>query len=310
MIDGLRRTTVRVGPVLIVIAASLWAFDGVIRRSLFALPPVIIVFYEHLIGTAILAPIVVPRLKRSLLTRRVVSLVITVSLLSGLLGTLAFTSALAQVNFIAFSVVLLLQKLQPLFAIASARVFLKEKIFPSYAGWAVLALGAAFLVTFPGGTINLDSGGGTAAAALLALGAAAVWGVSTSFSKMLLNEVTHTQATGLRFMTTTVMALAAVAVFGQTSQLAALELSQFARLGIIALSTGMVALWIYYRGLQQTRAQVSTILELTFPLLAVVIDATVFKVFLAPSQLLAAAALVFAMYQVARLNQVHNRGGG
>ncbi len=36
------------GPLLIIIAAALWAFDGVLRRSLFSLPPTHIIFFEHL----------------------------------------------------------------------------------------------------------------------------------------------------------------------------------------------------------------------------------------------------------------------
>ena len=38
------------GPVLIIIAALLWAFDGLIRQHLYTLPPITIIFFEHLIG--------------------------------------------------------------------------------------------------------------------------------------------------------------------------------------------------------------------------------------------------------------------
>ena len=44
------------GPLLIIISASLWALDGIIRRSLFTLPSITIVFYEHLFGAVILLP--------------------------------------------------------------------------------------------------------------------------------------------------------------------------------------------------------------------------------------------------------------
>ena len=46
------------GPVLIIIAALLWAVDGVIRRNLYILPPITIIFLEHLIGLIILSPFV------------------------------------------------------------------------------------------------------------------------------------------------------------------------------------------------------------------------------------------------------------
>ena len=46
------------GPVFIIIAALLWAFDGLIRQHLYSLPPITIIFFEHLIGLIILAPFV------------------------------------------------------------------------------------------------------------------------------------------------------------------------------------------------------------------------------------------------------------
>ena len=132
------------GPILIVLAAALWALDGIIRRSLYHLSPVVIVFYEHLIGSLILLPIVVQTLKKEKLTGKVLFNASIVALLGGLLGTLFITSALIKVHFIAFSVVFLIQKLQPLFAAGSAHLLLGEKLTPQYIKWAILALTAAF----------------------------------------------------------------------------------------------------------------------------------------------------------------------
>ncbi len=53
-----------------------------------------------------------------------------VSLTGGLVGTLAIVKALFLVNFDQLSVVVLLQKLQPLFAISLAAVLLRERITP------------------------------------------------------------------------------------------------------------------------------------------------------------------------------------
>jgi hypothetical protein len=38
--------------------------DGIVRRDLYHLPPVTIVFYEHLLGAVILLPLVLRYLKR------------------------------------------------------------------------------------------------------------------------------------------------------------------------------------------------------------------------------------------------------
>lgn len=288
------------GPVLIVIAALLWAFDGILRRSLYSLPPITIVFYEHLIGSLILAPFLVKGFQLKKMTKQVWGLLVGISLLSGLLGTLWFTTALAMTNFIPFSVVFLLQKLQPLFAITTAAFFLREKITKSYAPWAALSLIAAYFVTFPNGVINVSTGAGTLGAALFALGAAAAWGSSTTFSRMVLKKITHTQATSWRFTLTTIFSLVAVFILGAQSSLSSVGGAEVTRLLTIALSTGMVALWLYYRGLAKTEAKVATLLELAFPLVAVFIDMVLYKSFLQPSQYLAALVLVFAMYQVGK----------
>lgn len=289
------------GPVLIVFAACLWALDGIIRRSLYHLSPVVIVFYEHLIGSLILLPIVVPVLKKEKLTGRVLFNAGLVALLGGLLGTLFITSALLQVHFIAFSVVFLLQKLQPLFAISSANLLLGEKITRGYFKWAILALVAAFFVTFPNGYINLDSGSGTVMAALFAFGAAVCWGISTTLSKSLLNSVSHGGGTILRFYLATFWAFIAVFVLKAQDGLMVVGVFELSRLVYIALTTGLLAMWIYYKGLKKTEAKVSTILELAFPLLAVFIDMFLYKTFLAPTQYLAAVVLMFAIYRVGKL---------
>jgi drug/metabolite transporter (DMT)-like permease len=290
-----------IGPVLIVSAAILWALDGILRRSLFSLPPVTIVFYEHLIAAAIIAPFVYKTFKKEVMTQQVWGLIGIISLLSGLLGTLFFTTALVKVSFISFSVVFLLQKLQPLFAITSAHFLLKEKITKQYLPWAVLALVSAYFVTFPSGVVNFATGDGTMIAALFALGAAAAWGTSTTFSKMLLNKISDTQAAGWRFIVTSLFAGVAVFVLGAQSSLSVVGVPEVSRLVMIALSTGMVALWLYYRGLQKTEAKITTLLELTFPLLAVVIDAVIYKTFLQPTQIIAAIILMAAMFQIGRI---------
>ena len=177
------------GSILIVLAAILWALDGIIRRNLYVLPAIIIVFYEHIIGVIIISQFVLPSLfKKKIFTKKIVLLSVVIGILSGLLGTLWFTSALARVNFIPFSVVYLLQKLQPIFAISAAHFFLKEKLNKNYFKWAALALVSAYFVTFPNGVVNINTGSGTIMAALLALGAAFAWGTSTVFSKMLLRS--------------------------------------------------------------------------------------------------------------------------
>jgi len=288
------------GSLLIIVAASLWALDGLLRRSLYSLPPITIVFLETLIGSILLLPVFLKQLKTEKITRKALIQAAAVALLSGLLGTLWFTAALVKVNFISLSVVFLLQKLQPLFAISTARIFLKESLPRSFVWWAALALVAAYFVTFPSGLVNLQTGSSTALAALLAFGAAAAWGSSTTLSKSLLNKQSSVMSTSLRFFITLLLAGVGVLLLGQQASVFSISGTQLGTLVVIALSTGMVALYIYYQGLKRVQAKVSTILELVFPLLAIIIDAFVYKAFLTPVQIVAAIVLLFAIVQIGK----------
>ncbi len=291
------------GPIFIIIAALLWAFDGLIRQYLYTLPPITIIFFEHLIGLLILTPFVYKHVLSTKITKNEAWLIILIAVLSGLLGTLWFTTALGKVHFISLSVVFLLQKLQPIFAIVTARIFLKEHLDVRYIKWALLALVSAYFVTFPNGMVNLSTGEGTAIAALYALGAAFAWGSSTTFSKMLLGKVDFKVSTFYRFLATLVISLPILFIFGHGSSLSAPTSTQFGLLFLIAISTGMVALLIYYRGLSKTPVHIATILELTFPFIAIFLDRVVNGTTLSLSQWGAAFVLVFAIYQIARLRE-------
>lgn len=291
------------GPVFIIIAALLWAFDGVIRRSLYSLPPITIIFFEHLIGLVILLPFVWKKLFLEKINKHNLGLLLIVSILSGLLGTLWFTTALSKVHFISFSVVFLLQKIQPIFAITSSSILLKEKFEKSYIKWAIVAIVSAFFVTFKNGYVNLYTGEGTIIAALYAVGAAFAWGTSTTFSKMILTKISHNVTTFYRFFFTTIISLLVLVVFGYGDTLATPSVNQFGLFALIAVSTGMVALIIYYKGLTTTSVHVSTILELTFPFVAILIDMKLYNNYLSISQFIAALVLCFSIYKISRINQ-------
>src|SRR5262249_3627758 len=105
-----------------------------------------------------------------------------------------------------------------------------------------------------------------------------------------------------RFWITTPLALLFVFGLGDGASLTAITGVQLLTLIAIALTTGMVALWIYYRGLRTTRASVSAIVELAFPMTAVAIDYFLYGNVLSCSQYFASLVLFFAMYNVAKLN--------
>lgn len=286
------------GPLLIFVAAVLWGLDGILRRSLYGLPPITIVFFEHVIGLILLTPFLFRAWKSETLEKKDWYVLAVVALLSGVLGTLFFTTALLKVNFIPFSVVFLIQKLQPIFAIAMAWVVLKETPTSRYVLWAGLALLAGYFVTFPMGVVNFAEGGAHLIAALFALLAAIAWGSSTAFSRYTLLGHSNTLITGIRFLLTVPIALVLVFALGAAESLTQVTFAQYGYLALIAVSTGMAALWVYYRGLRTTPVRVAAIVELAFPATAVVIDYFLYGVALHWSQYLAAVVLLFAMYMI------------
>lgn len=294
----------KIGPLFIVIAALLWSFDGLLRRSLFTLPPAVIVFWEHVLGALILTPLLIKkRGELSKMTRKEWVALAAVGLFSGALGTIFYTAALGKVQFIQFSVVVLLQQLQPIWAIATAAILLKEKITKGFLKWAALAFVASYFVSFRDLTVNLETGSGTVIAALLALGAGMMWGASTSLSKILLKRISFAVATLLRFWIAPVFAFLFILGFGQQQTLLALNQSQWLTLLAITLSTGMVALLIYYYGLRKTPARVSTICELVWPASAIFIDYFYFKQALSATQMLGVLILLTSIYKVSKLKK-------
>lgn len=290
------------GWVWILLAAVMWAGDGFLRRSLYVLPSEVIVFCEHVIGSLILLPFVYKQMLSQKMTRFDFKWLFLVSLFSGLLGTLWFTQALAKVNFISVSVVYLIQKLQPIFAILSARIILKEKLHSHFWIWATLALIFGYFITFPLGKVNWDTGSGTAWAGVLALGAAVAWGSSTAVSKKLLVDRSYEWVLGWRFLLTTFLSGLLVVFSQKSSSLFNLQLNHIYYFVMIAVSTGMLATLFYYRGLKSTKVQVTTILELVFPALVVLVDGYINEQWLHPSQYLSAVVLLAIMYKIVRLN--------
>ena len=71
-----------------------------------------------------------------------------VSICRGLLGTYFYTKALGYINYIDLSVVVLIQKLQPLFAIFLASIVLREKVSKSIVFLASTAILGGYLTIF------------------------------------------------------------------------------------------------------------------------------------------------------------------
>ncbi|HEX3082482.1 MAG TPA: DMT family transporter [Candidatus Saccharimonadia bacterium] len=296
------------GSISVIVAALLWSLDGLLRTQLYSLPPAVVVFWEHVLGLILISPIILATFKQfRKLTRKQWAAITGVSFLSGALGTILYTAALSKTQYIPFSVVVLLQQLQPVFAISMAAILLKERLSRRFLFLSALALVAAYWVAFPTLTVNFATGAGTALAALFALGAAASWGTSTAFSKYSLKDTSSIHITAARFALTPVFALGFVFLMGGSGSLFALAPVQWKYIGFITLSTGFVALAIYYFGLKRVPASRSAILELTWPLSALITGYAFLHQSLTTSQFIGAVVLLITVILIARDAQKSER---
>lgn len=289
------------GSVAVVVAALLWSVDGLLRRHLYTLPSPVIVFYEHAFGFILLLPIILTSLKAfKQLTRKQWYAIVGVSFLSGAVGTIAYTAALGRIQYIPFSVVVLLQQLNPVFAIAAAAALLREPLTKRFYLLSAVALLGAYMTAFPHLTINWATGSGTVVAALLAVTAAAAWGTSTAFSKYALQGTSSFHISALRFGITPIFAFIFVLISGNTSQLGAITWEQFGYLVAITFSTGLVALLIYYYGLKRVLASRSAILELAWPASSVFVSYVWLDQRFTFTQIVGSVLLVGTIYLIAQ----------
>jgi drug/metabolite transporter (DMT)-like permease len=290
-----------IGPLAIIFAAFLWSIDALFRQSLYSLPSIFIVFSEHSLGLIITLPWLIkfwPKIKR--LNRKTWMSIFWIAVFGGLLGTLAYTRALSYINYIHFSVVVLLQKLQPIFAIILARIILKERFKGRFYLWAVVALVGSYFVAFPNILPQWQDGGKNVWAGLLAVGAAFAWGSSTVMGKYSLRELDSRIVTPLRLGLTAILSGIYILLFIELGSIPRLSSEQLFYLIAIVLSSGTVALSIYYFGLKKVQASQSTLLEMFWPISAVTIDWVFFDHALTWSQILGAVLMLTAIYRVTR----------
>ena len=256
----------------VICAALLWSVDGFLRQNLHNLSSLVIVAIEHLLGALIFLPFLfrsTSKIKR--LDRKGWISIFWVSICGGLLGTYFYTKALSYVNYIDLSVVVLIQKLQPLFAISLASIVLREKVSKSFIFLASTAILGGYLTTF-GNKPFLFLDNKSIIASLFALLASFFWGSSTVLGKAALKQIPFELMTCTRLIVTGTVALLIITSSGNISDIHSLSIENYKTIIVIAFTSGSIALSIYYYGLQNLAASHNTIYELVWRLSAVLID--------------------------------------
>ena len=259
----------RVPVILVALGSALWGTDTVLRLPLTGhLASSTIVFYEHLIICAIAIPVLFAAREelRSLQWKHWLAL-IGIAWGGSALATVLFTESIGRGNP---TTSILLQKMQPLFTFLLAGPLLGERLTRRH--WGYLALGAlgAWLVSFGADGLLPAIPRVEVTAALLALGASALWGTSTVLGRFLSPQSSFSTVTALRFVVALPMLFAITQVMGVPLPMPNGE--QMLRLLAMAFVPGVAALLLYYRGLQGTPAALAAIAELCFPTTALVLN--------------------------------------
>lgn len=288
------------GTIAISISAVLWGFDGVVLTPrLFNLNVIYVVFMLHLVPFILMNVFLFKQYNQlKHFVRQDFITFFLVALFGGAIGTVAIVKALFLVDFQQLSVVVLLQKLQPIFAILLAGLLLKEKVSQKFLLWAIVAIISSYFLTFGFSLPNIETGSNTIYAALFALLAAFSFGSSTVFSKKILLNQNFITATFYRYFFTTLILAVAVVATGTYTEIYNTTETNWIFLVIIGLTTGSGAIFIYYYGLRRVKAIVATISELLFPISAILFDYLINKSVLSPIQLVSAAIMVFAIIKL------------
>ena len=279
----------------IITAAFLWSIDAYIRQSLFLLSPLLIITIEHGMGSIIFLPSIIKNWNKIInITKKGWLSILGVSILGGLLGTYFYTKALGYTGYIELSIVVLLQKFQPLFAISLATIILKEKITKRFIILSIIAVIGGYLVTFGLNPLKLWNNNNMVAA-FYAILAALCWGSSTVLGKYILKNLSFSLVTALRLLLTTIFGIIIIISIKINLLYSAISIQQWQAIFLIVFTTGTLALFIYYYGLKNIPASHATIFELFWPLSAVLIDWIINEKTLSVMQLTGAIMLLGSM---------------
>ncbi|HVV58290.1 MAG TPA: DMT family transporter [Gaiellaceae bacterium] len=254
-----------VGVTLVAFAAALWGFDQWIRASLKgSVSAGTIVFGEHVVLAALTLPFAAAALRTVLrLGWRHLLAAIAVGAGASAVATILFTEALFAHDDFVTPVVL--QKVQPVFAVVGAMIVLGERPRRLYPLYLVAALGGTWFMGVPHPFAPEAHG---LATMLYALGAALLWALGTVFGRYLARDMRFEHVTTLRFVFGLPAAAIALLVLGDPA-FSSWHNSRW--IAVLAFVTGFAAMFVYYYGLRWTPAVLATIAELAYPVAAVLI---------------------------------------
>lgn len=295
---------------LVIAAAFLWAIDTLIRYPLMGegISAYSIVLYEHIFLSVLFGILFFKSLKKLLTSNyKIILYFIVIGGFGSAIATLAFTRAFSFLNP---SLVILLQKFQPIVAILLAAFILKEKVVKQFIFWAAICLAGALLISYED-LINIFNTKGDLGNLLFhdnaftgyALVAVSVvgWASSTVFGKKLsLSGVSNEEIMTGRFL---VGLICLLPFLGMGADVFTHSVEIYGKVSLMVVISGVLAMYLYYRGLSKISARSCTLAEMFFPFFAVVVNWIFLDKSLSPIQLAGGGLLLLgsSMIQVRKL---------
>lgn len=265
------------GIFFIFLACLTWALDTLIRYPLLGegFNAVTIVFFEHLFLSILFIPTFYKLIKKkNLFNSSNIFSFLVVGSLGSAIATLSFTKAFSLLNP---SIVILLQKFQPVVAITLSSLLLKEKISKDFLFWAGVCVIGGFVISYQQifQSIDLktlkytfsskDSLVGVGYSLIAVLG----WGSATVFGKKLSKQgFSAPEVMSGRF----IFGLSACLIFLPSVSIEKIGGDFLTKMVVLVFLSGVFGIYFYYRGLAKIPAKMATLAELFFPFCAVIIN--------------------------------------
>lgn len=278
------------GIFLIFSACILWALDTLIRYPLLfsGVSPWSIVWFEHLFLVLVMLYWMRPMWRNRTFDKRSLLAFLVVGGLGSAISTVAFTNAFSLINP---SVVILIQKLQPLVAVTLAAILLKERVDRNFIFWLGICLVGSVMIAagdlLP--ALKLSSWAGAESRNLLlgygcTLVAVIGWGAATVFGKQLSNRgFTTSELMSGRFLVGFLVLTPLAWLLASPLEVADMQMPlqfigeqpTFNALTLIAamvLISGLGGMGLYYLGMKKLPARTCAVAEMFFPVAAVIIN--------------------------------------
>lgn len=289
-----------IGAFAVSLAASFWAFEAVVLMPyLYDLPTLFVVFILHALPFLVMQFFFYKQYKYlKILSKKDLFFFVLLAISGGILGTYCITKALFLMNFQQLTIVALLQKLQPIFAIILARFFLGEKIKKENIFWILLAILSSYFLSF-GFQTPEHAENNVVQAVVFSVLAAFFYGSQTVWGKKAIEKVPPITGTFYRLGFTTFI-LGFFLIFQSDfwenfSKITFLHAEIFAIIGLFSSGLGLT---LYYFGLKKIKANVATICEMMYIVSAVFFDYLLHKTQLSWPQIISAFILVFSIYRL------------